>query len=115
MSEEKKTVRKKKEDIQINKIPSKQEIMEIMSKRGYTLAYESSDKITLVFALLKGKDTAYSWTVTVMADRNAFVFNTTINPGVVKMSTNFFSGVDDDILFSQIEQYVKDVLIKIYK
>jgi hypothetical protein len=53
--------------------------------------------------------------VTIWADRNMFMFATVINPGIVKMSTDFFTGVNDDKLFSEIEQYVKDVLAKIYK
>ena len=95
-------------------IPSRKEMVEIMKKRGYTLAFESPNKLTLEFVLLKGHDTAHSWKVTVWADRNMFMFVTAINPGVVKMSTDFFTGVDDDKLFGEIEQYVKDVLAKIY-
>lgn len=96
-------------------IPSRKEMVEIMQKRGYTLAFESPNKLTMDFVLLKGNDTAHSWKVTVWADRNMFMFVTAINPGVVKMSTDFFTGVDDDKLFGEIEQYVKDVLAKIYK
>lgn len=96
-------------------IPSRKEMVEIMQKRGYTLAFESPNKLTMDFVLLKGNDTAHSWKVTIWADRNMFMFATAINPGVVKMSTDFFTGVDDDKLFGEIEQYVKDVLAKIYK
>lgn len=95
-------------------MPSRKEMVEIMQKRGYTLSYEAANKLTMNFVLLKGKDTAHSWMVTVWTDKNMFMFTTAINPGVVKMSTEFFTGVEDDRLFSEVEQYVKDVLAKIY-
>lgn len=95
--------------------PSKKEVIEIMQKRGYTLVYVAPGGTTLGFALLKGNNTTISWSVTVLVDKNCFVFNSTVNPGVIKLSTDFFTGVDDDVLFTEIEQYVRDVLTKLYK
>lgn len=94
--------------------PSKKEVIEIMQKRGYTLVYESPIAPTLNFALLKGKETNISWAVSVLLDKNAFRFDTSVNPGVVKMNTEFFTGIENDDLFSEIEQYIKDVLTKLY-
>ena len=95
-------------------IPSRKEMVEIMKKRGYGLVYESPNKLTMGFALLNTKDIQMTWSVTVLADKNAFVFNTAVNPGVIKLSTDFFTGVDDDELFNSIEQYMRDILTKLY-
>lgn len=96
------------------KLPSKEELVNIMKNRGYTLVYEAPNKTTLMFSKLNGKDTGSSWNVTVFADKNCFAFNTIVNPGIIKMNTDFFTGVDDDSLFNEIEQYIKDVLTKLY-
>lgn len=96
-------------------MPSRKEIVEIMNKRGYSLVYEAPNKLTLGFAILNAKDSKMSWNVTVLVDKNAFVFNSSINPGVVKLNTDFFTGVEDDKLFNEIEQYVIEVLNKFYK
>ena len=92
---------------------SRKEMVDIMKKRGYSLVYESPNKLTMGFAVLNTKTPQMTWSVTVLADKNAFVFNTAINPGVIKLSTDFFTGVDDDELFNSIEQYMKDVLTKL--
>ena len=99
--------------VQDMSIPSRKEMVDIMKKRGYSLVYESPNKLTMGFAVLNTKTPQMTWSVTVLADKNAFVFNTAINPGVIKLSTDFFTGVDDDELFNSIEQYMKDVLTKL--
>jgi hypothetical protein len=66
------------------------------------------------FADISNVDDLLKVNVTVLANKNAFGFVTTIRPGVVKFSTELFTGVDDDILFDKVRKYVQDVLRKIY-
>lgn len=85
-----------------------------MEKRGYTLIHETPDFCIMNFADISNVNDLLKVNVTVLANKNAFGFTTTIRPGVVKFSTELFTGVEDDKLFNQIETYIKDVLRKIY-
>lgn len=85
-----------------------------MEKRGYTLIHETPDFCIMNFADISNVDDLLKVNVTVLANKNAFGFATTIRPGVVKFSTEIFTGVDDDLLFDKVKKYVQDVLRKIY-
>lgn len=89
------------------------EVCELMEKRGYTLMNETADKKILNFADINF-DNPLRLHVMVMPEKDSLMLHTVIQPGCIKVSTDFFGSIESEEQFNKFKKFIERVLAKIY-
>lgn len=89
-------------------LPNRKEVLDIMVKRGYTLLKENPTFEMMAFGKLGNQ-----LFVDVNTKYNAYSFTTSVDGGLIKLSTEVFSTIEDDNTFSNLEEHFLAVLKKI--
>lgn len=87
-------------------------IIELMKKRGYILTVHTEDYNMLNF-ITKDYNAPVKLIVQCIVSTGAMRLYSLIGQGLLNVSTEFISGIEDDERFEQFEGYIKLVLEKI--